>query len=65
MKTVKLTANEIRAIEAGLWSNPCRSGCAYPEMQNSRKSCDECKLTEARDSIMEKLDLLGVVYSEE
>ena len=56
MKTIKLTASEIRTLECFLWSNPCSSGCAYPEMQKSKKSCDECKLTKDLYSILEKLD---------
>lgn len=58
MKTVKLTASEIRSLFYYLESNPCESGCAYPEMNNSRKSCEECKLQKDRNSILEKLDLL-------
>lgn len=58
MKTVKLTASEIRTLDCFLWSNPCSMGCAYPEMQKSRKSCDECKLTKDKYSIMKKLDLI-------
>lgn len=56
MKTIKLTQNEIRAIDVYISSNPCRSGCAYDEMQNSKKNCDRCKLESARISILEKLD---------
>lgn len=57
MKTVKLTASEIRSIELFLSANPCMSGCAYPEMQKSKKDCDECKLTKDMHSILEKLNL--------
>ena len=56
MKTVKLIASEIRTLECFLWSNPCSDGCAYPEMQNSKKNCDECKLTKDKYSIIEKLN---------
>lgn len=56
MKTIKLTASEIRTLERFLWVNPCLNGCAYPKMQNSKKSCDECKLTKDKYSIIEKLD---------
>lgn len=56
MKTIKLTASEIRTLERFLWVNPCLNGCAYPEMQNSKKSCDECKLTKDKYSMIEKLD---------
>lgn len=58
MKTIKLTASEIRAIDCFLQSNPCSSGCVYPEMSKSKKSCDECKLNKDKYSIMEKLELL-------
>ena len=56
MKTIKLTASEIRTLERFLWANPCLNCCAYPKMQNSKKSCDECKLTKDKYSIIEKLD---------
>lgn len=55
MKTLILNANEIRALEAFLWCNPCRAGCAYEEMHNSKKDCSDCKLKEAEYSIMDKL----------
>ena len=58
MKNIKLTASEIRSIFYYLESNPCESGCAYPEMNNSRKNCDECKLTKDKESIMKKLNLI-------
>lgn len=58
MKTVKLTASEIRSLEHFLYSNPCEARCVYPEMQKSRKSCEECKLNKDKNSILEKLDLI-------
>jgi hypothetical protein len=58
MKNIKLSNDEIRAIDTFLWANPCRSGCAYSEMQNSKKDCDECKLMKSRKSVLEKLELL-------
>ncbi len=58
MKIIKLTQKEIRAIDTYMSSNPCHSGCAYGEMQNSKKDCDECKLEDAKISILEKLDLI-------
>lgn len=58
MKTVKLTASEIRTLDRFLFSNPCISGCCCVEMQNSRKDCNECSLTKDRDNILEKLGLL-------
>ncbi|HBF7094276.1 TPA: hypothetical protein STX52_003239 [Clostridioides difficile] len=59
MKTIELNQNEIRAIDAYLPSNPCKRGCAYDEMRNSRKDCEECELESARISILEKLGLLS------
>ena len=56
MKTIKLTASEIRTLERFLYANPCLNGCAYPKMQNSKKSCDDCKLTKDKYSMIEKLD---------
>lgn len=57
MKTMKLTVSEIRSLEHYLYSNPCESSCVYPEMNNSRKSCEECKLNMDKNSILEKLGL--------
>lgn len=58
MKTVKLTASEIRSIAHFLSSNPCASGCCYREMQSSKKDCEDCKLYKDKKSILEKLNLL-------
>ena len=55
MKTVTFTANEIRALQLFLWCNPCKGGCAYEEMQSSKRDCDNCKLNEAIHSLTEKL----------
>ena len=57
MKTIKLTTSEIRSLQHYLYSNPCEAGCVYPEMNNSRKPCDECKLNNDKNSILEKLGL--------
>ena len=58
MKAIILTTSEIRSLQHYLYSNPCESGCVYPEMNNSRKSCEECKLNMDKNSILEKLDLI-------
>ena len=58
MKKIELSASEIRTLELFLWANPCSRGCSYPEMANSKKDCDECKLTADKYSIMKKLDLI-------
>lgn len=58
MKTVKLTASEIRTLEHFLLTNPCRNGCVVEKMQNSMKGCDECQLTKDSINIMKKLGML-------
>lgn len=57
LKTIKLTASEIRTLKYFLYSNPCSSGCAYPEMQSSKKDCAKCKLRKDMYSIMTKLEV--------
>ena len=57
MKIVKFTAEEMRALSYLVYTNPCASGCAYVEMINSKKNCDECKLSEVTSSIIDKLGL--------
>jgi len=57
MKTITLTANEIKALKAQLFANPCSSGCVYEEMQNSKKDCNECKFTKDIESFCEKLGM--------
>lgn len=57
MKTITLTAKEIRALKAQLFANPCSSGCVYEEMENSKKDCSECKFTKDVESVCEKLGI--------
>ena len=57
IKTIKLTAKELRALESILWAtNPCESGCAYPEMEKSKRDCIDCELPKSISSIMNKLE---------
>ena len=56
IKTIKLTAKELRALEAILWVNPCESGCAYSEMEKSKRDCINCELPKSISSIMNKLE---------
>lgn len=58
MKKIELSASEIRSLEHFLCTNPCSSGCVYPEMANSNKGCNECKLSKNQYSIMKKLNLI-------
>lgn len=55
MKTIKLTAKEIRALKEQLDANACSSGCAFEEMQRSRKNCDECEFPQLIESIIKKI----------
>lgn len=56
MKTITLTAKEIRALKEQLTANACSSCCAFPEMQKSRKDCDECEFPVLIASIEEKIN---------
>ena len=56
MKTIKLTKKEIRALLEQLDANACSSGCAFSEMQRSKKDCDECEFPRLISSIREKID---------
>lgn len=55
MKIIKLTKKEIRALNEQLTANACSSGCAFKEMQRSRKDCDECDFPKLINSIENKL----------
>lgn len=56
MKIIKLTKEEIKALNKQLYANACRSGCAFEEMQTSKKSCKECDFTKHISSIFEKIN---------
>ena len=56
MKNIKFSKEEIRALKVMLDTNTCRSGCAFSEMQNSKKDCDDCELTKLKISISKKID---------
>lgn len=57
MRNIKLTNNEIRALKIILEeTNACESGCAYPEMRNSRKSCNMCDFTKAVKNMLNKIE---------
>ena len=56
MKTIKLSAKEIRALNEQLYANACSSCCAFKEMQNSRKDCDECEFPALIESIRNKIN---------
>jgi hypothetical protein len=54
-----LTRDEQRALAAIMFdANPCRSGCAFAEMQEKESDCFECKFTEAYHKLIEKFGLL-------
>jgi len=57
MKTLELTEKEERALKEVLmcWKEACSSGCAFPEMQKSKKGCERCDYPKAITAIEEKL----------
>lgn len=57
MKTIQLSEKEVRALTALLmdWRAACSSGCAFPEMQKSKKGCERCDYPKAITAIEEKL----------
>lgn len=61
MKTVKLTAEEIRWLKEFLWRNPCRGGCIldkYPAYDCYDKRKDgkyKCPMKRSQESIFEKI----------
>ena len=58
--TLKLNKNELRALKLLLENSIkcCGSCCAYPEMQNNKKGCDNCLFEKAVESIEEKVEEL-------
>ena len=71
MKTIKLTAEEIRMLEIQMWANPCSAGCPLgttPRLSKledgtydcyARKANGEyiCPLQRAMENIAKKLNL--------
>jgi hypothetical protein len=71
MKTITLTAEEIRMLELQLWANPCQAGCVLgrpprlPKLDNGTANCFAlnkkgeyiCPLQRTLHSIENKLGL--------
>ena len=57
MKTIKLTKKEIRALLEQLDANACSSGCAFSEMQRSKKDYDECEFPRLISSSQARIPL--------
>ena len=71
MKTIKLTAEEIRMLEIQMWANPCEVGCPLgnmprlPKLDNGCYDCYAlnskgeyiCPLKRALNSIENKLGI--------
>ena len=57
MKTITLNKNELEVLKILLDNSitACRSGCVYPEIQDSRIECNECKYTKGIESLMNKI----------
>lgn len=70
MKTIKLTAQEIRMLQIQMWANPCSAGCPIdhaprlPKLANGTGDCHArnkngqyiCPLQRALESIQKKLE---------
>ncbi|MDU8988586.1 MAG: hypothetical protein E7H54_05335 [Clostridium perfringens] len=54
-----LNKSERRALNLLLMHSEsvCRSGCAYPEMQASKKGCNSCPFVSDVNNIMNKLGM--------
>lgn len=57
MFKLELNEEELRAIETSLDNayQICSCGCVYPEMQISKKECDECLFVLTVDKILKKI----------
>lgn len=72
MKTITLTAEEIRMLEIQLWANPCSGGCSLdhtprlPKLENGTYNCYArkdngeyiCPLQRAMENIEKKLGII-------
>lgn len=59
MTTLELSDKEVRALKELLVysKEACSSGCAFSEMQKSKKDCDKCDYPKAIANIEEKLGM--------
>lgn len=57
IKTFTFTEKELRALKEVVFYGYliCSDGCVYPQMQNSKKDCDECEFTININNILGKL----------
>lgn len=57
MKILHFTNKELKALTELIYNgNGCSSACAYPEMQNSKKDCDECEYLKSISSVINKIE---------
>lgn len=54
---INLTKEELKILDIYLNTNPCQSGCALSNMQNSKKDCEECNLIKIKNNLLNKLNL--------
>ena len=54
---VNLSKTDLEILEIYLNTNPCSNGCVYEKMQNSKKDCEDCKLTKNKYALLQKLKL--------
>jgi len=59
MKNITLSELEVRALQSLLvrWKEACSCGCAFPEMQKSKKGCEKCDYPKAIADIEDKLGM--------
>ena len=58
MKTITFSDTDIKVLGIFLDNcNPCRSGCAYPEMQGKYpEDCSECQFTKDVRELKKKIE---------
>lgn len=58
MKTIKVTAEELRWLQYQMWTNACAATCVVHEETGHyprNMDCDNCRFTKAMESFEEKL----------
>ena len=57
---IDLNKNELEVLKILLDNSiaTCRSGCVYPEIQDSRIECRECKYTKGIERLRDKVEVI-------
>lgn len=53
---MKFSKAEKEVLNIYLNANPCQSGCAWKNMSESTKDCDECEMERVRGELLNKID---------